>query len=468
MRRTKIIATLGPVSESPERLKEMMLAGVNIFRLNMSHAKHDWVRNLCTSIRAISKELDLHVGLLLDTQGPEIRTGDLPNKLNLKAGDKFTFTVRGAKSEEQYSVDVNYNDMVDDISVGDVILVDSGVIRMKVLEKEKNHLVCEVLTEGIMGSRRHINLPGVKVNLPALTEKDIADILLGIECGIDYVALSFVREAEDIRTLRKLLATKNATHIKAIAKIEDQQAVKNLDEIIAEADGVMVARGDLGIECPFEDLPIIQRRIVRTCIREKTPVIVATHMLESMIQNPIPTRAEITDVANAVFEQADCIMLSGETTVGTYPVESVQTLDKIAKRIEESGTSEHQGTIVLQSDREFVVRSAVDLADRSNAAAICVFTRTGHFAEITAALRPKKSLIYAFAVEESLCTRLTLNYGVRSFVIPFPESPNETIAVAEKLLNEKKLVKKGDKIVFISDIRLNDELVSSVLLHDVR
>ncbi|HEY8964872.1 MAG TPA: pyruvate kinase [Candidatus Methylacidiphilales bacterium] len=468
MRRTKIIATLGPVSESPERLKEMMLAGVNIFRLNMSHAKHDWVRGLCSSIRKISAELGLHVGLLLDTQGPEIRTGDLPNKLNLKAGDRFVFTVRGEKREEHYSVDVNYNDMVDDISVGDVVLVDSGVIRMKVLEKDKNHLVCEVLNEGVMGSRRHINLPGVKVNLPALTEKDIADILLGIECGIDYVALSFVREAGDIKTLRKLLAEKNASHIRAVAKIEDQQAVKNLDAIIAEADGIMVARGDLGIECPFEELPLIQRRIVRTCIREMKPVIVATHMLESMIQNPIPTRAEITDVANAVFEQADCIMLSGETTVGAFPVESVKTLVSISTRTEESGTLEHQGTIVLKNDRHFVARSAVDLADRAGAAAICVFTRTGNLAEITAALRPKRSPIFAFAVEEALCNRLTLNYGVRAFVLPFPESPNETVVLAEKLLREKGLVKVGEKIVFISDIRLNDELISSVLLHDVR
>ncbi len=471
MRRTKIIATLGPVTESPERLKEMMLAGVNIFRLNMSHAKHEWVRGLCASIRKISAELNLHVGLLLDTQGPEIRTGDLPNKLNLKPGDKFTFTVRGAKREEHFSVDVNYNDMVDDISVGDIVLVDSGVIRMKVLEKDQNHLVCEVLTEGVMGSRRHINLPGVKVNLPALTEKDIADILLGIECGIDYVALSFVREPSDIHELRKLLRENNALHIRAIAKIEDQQAVKNLDAIIAESDGVMVARGDLGIECPFEDLPIIQRRIVRTCIREMKPVIVATHMLESMIQNPIPTRAEITDVANAVYEQADCIMLSGETTVGAYPVESVKTLDKIAARTERSGTSEHQGTIVLKTDRHFVARSAVDLADRTAASAICVFTRTGNLAEITAALRPKRSSIFAFTVGEELCSRLTLNYGIRSFVLPFPASPNETVVLAEKHLRDKGLVGTGDKLVFISDIRLNDnddQLINAVLLHDVR
>ncbi len=470
MRRTKIIATLGPVSESPDMLRKLMLAGVNIFRLNMSHAKHDWVRTVCKNIRSISKELDLHVGLLLDTQGPEIRTGDLPTKLNLKAGDRFDFTVRGEKSrsEEVYSVDVNYDDIVDDIGVGDVVLVDSGVIRMKVLSKEKNKLHCEVLTAGVMGSRRHINLPGVKVNLPALTEKDLADIEVGLECGIDFIALSFVREAGDIHQLRALLEKKGAPQVRIIAKIEDQQAVKNLSSIIAATDALMVARGDLGIECPLEELPIIQRRAVKECIKERKPVIVATHMLESMILNPIPTRAEITDVANAVYEQADSVMLSGESTVGSYPLECVDVLTRISERIERSGSAGYEHEIELETDQARVARSAIHLANQVNADAICVFSRSGRLAATTAALRPHKSIIYAFTPDEQICQRLSLNYATRAFRLDFPTSPNDTVPSAEKLLRASGLAASGSKFVFVADVQIGNEIVSSIQLHLVK
>jgi len=291
------------------------------------------------------------VGILMDTQGPAIRTGDMDTKLDLKPGDIFEFTVRGTKSEEIYSVGVNYDGLIDDISVGDVVLVDNGVINMKVLEKTGNKIRCRVLTEGTMGSRRHINLPGVKVNLPPLTEKDMADVALGAELGVDMVALSFCREASDIDQLRKVLWEHGST-ARIIAKIEDQMAIKNLDSIITKTDAVMVARGDLGIECPMEDLPIIQRRIVKRCLEMGRPVIVATHMLESMIINPVPTRAEVTDVANAVFEQADAIMLSGETTVGKYPVECVKTLARVASRIEQTEGEGYAQEVILQGDRQ--------------------------------------------------------------------------------------------------------------------
>jgi len=338
LRKTKIICTLGPVSESPERLREMILAGANIFRLNMSHAQHDWVRKIVPTIRAIATELALPVGILLDTQGPAVRTGDLPTKLNLKIGDIMEFTMRGVRSEELYSVNVNYDGLIDDINVGDVVLVDNGVIHLKVLSKVNSRIRCEVLTPGELGSRRHINLPGVKVNLPPLTEKDLADIEVGVEVGVDFVALSFCREPSDIVELRRVLK-QHGSNARVIAKIEDQSAVKLINEIIKETDAVMIARGDLGIECPMEELPIIQRRILKAALKIGKQVIVATHMLESMIENPVPTRAEVTDVANAVFEQADAIMLSGETTVGKYPVDCVKVLDRIARRIERSGSA---------------------------------------------------------------------------------------------------------------------------------
>src|SRR6266404_5123890 len=291
LRKTKIISTLGPATESAEMIGRLIDAGVNIFRLNMSHATHDWARRVVKDIRAEAASRETFVGIMMDTQGPAIRTGELPVPLDLKPGQRFTLTVRGQRSEEERSVDVNYENFVNDINPGDVVLIDNGDIQMKVLAKSGNKVDCEVLTEGKLGSRRHINLPGVKVSLPALTAKDISDVQLGLQIGVDFIALSFVREARDLMQLRELFQGTNPQPL-VIAKIEDQEAVKNLDEIVREADGVMVARGDLGIEVPYEELPIIQRRIVKTCLYVGKPVIVATHMLESMIESPMPTRAD--------------------------------------------------------------------------------------------------------------------------------------------------------------------------------
>src|SRR4051812_30618520 len=258
MRKTKIICTLGPATESVDTLRQLVACGADVLRLNMSHATHDWVRMIVPRIRTIADEAGKSVAILLDTQGPAIRTGDVKTDLQLTPGDIIEFTVRGAKSEEKFSVDVNYEGIVNDISVGDTVLVDNGMIRLLVLEKKANRVRCKVMTPGTLGSRRHINLPGVRVNLPPLTKKDIADVELGAELGVDLVALSFVREPTDIEELRRILEAKKCLAW-VIAKIEDQAAVQSIDEIIEAADGVMVARGDLGIEVPMEELPIIQR-----------------------------------------------------------------------------------------------------------------------------------------------------------------------------------------------------------------
>ena len=337
-RRTKIIFTLGPASESEEMLEKLIRAGGDVVRLNMAHASHEWTRKVIRRIRAVSQKCGREVAIMMDIKGPEIRTGDVGVPIELKVGEIFDFTVKPASAsgvagdEEIRSVDVNYKDLVRDIKVGDEVLVDNGLLRLEVLAKDEARIRCRVVIAGELKSRRHINLPGVKVNLPPFTEKDRADTTVGLEEGIDYVALSFVRTAADIEVLRTFLAEKKSK-VRIIAKIEDQTAILNLDQIVAACDGLMVARGDLGIECPFEELPIIQRRAVRSCLAQGRPVIVATHMLESMISQPVPTRAEITDVANAVFESADCVMLSGETTTGKYPLECVQMLDIIARRI---------------------------------------------------------------------------------------------------------------------------------------
>src|SRR6478735_9602284 len=282
VRKTKIICTLGPASEKPEMLRQLVHEGANVFRLNMSHAQHDWVREIVPRIRRIAKKMECPVAILLDTQGPAIRTGELKAELNLKSGDILEFTVRGAKSEEKYSVDVNYEGLVNDISKGDVVLVDNGVMRLLVLEKKRNRIRCKVLTPGVLGSRRHINLPGVRVNLPPLTEKDLEDIALGVDLKVDFVALSFARKKSDLQELRRVLK-KARSRAQVIAKIEDQSAVRHIGQMIEAADVVMIARGDLGIECPMEELPIIQRRIVKKCIRFGKPVVIATQLLESMV-----------------------------------------------------------------------------------------------------------------------------------------------------------------------------------------
>ncbi|MEI7962548.1 MAG: pyruvate kinase [Verrucomicrobiota bacterium] len=466
LRKTKIICTLGPVSESPERLREMILAGANIFRLNMSHAQHDWVRKIVPTIRAIASDLELPVGILLDTQGPAVRTGDLPTKLNLKIGDIMEFTMRGVRSEELYSVNVNYDGLIDDINVGDVVLVDNGVIHLKVLSKINSRIRCEVLTPGELGSRRHINLPGVKVNLPPLTEKDLADIEVGVEVGVDFVALSFCREPSDIVELRRVLK-QHGSNARVIAKIEDQSAVKLINEIIKETDAVMIARGDLGIECPMEELPIIQRRILKAALKIGKQVIVATHMLESMIENPVPTRAEVTDVANAVFEQADAIMLSGETTVGKYPVDCVKVLDRIARRIERSGSAHFAEQTSLLNPRQKTAHSGVVLANSFANAHIAVLTRHGFMADYTSHIRPEHAPIYAITPSEETARHLTLNWGVLPIVMPFGKTPEESVKNAEELLLAQGLLKKGDQLIVMSDIIEGEEKFDSIQLRKI-
>jgi len=467
MRKTKIIATLGPATDSPEMLGQLIDAGMNIARLNMSHARHDWVRRVVKDIRAAASVRNKSVGILMDTQGPAIRTGDLPAALDLQPGQKFTLTVRGEQSEELHSVDVNYENFINDINVGDTVLVDNGEIHMKVLAKHANKVECEVLTPGKLGSRRHINLPGVRVSLPALTAKDLADIEVGLDIGVDFIALSFVREAKDIQQLRKVIA--GATHKPLlIAKIEDQLAVSNFDEILNVSDGIMVARGDLGIECPYEELPIIQRRIVKTCLNVGRPVIVATHMLESMIENPLPTRAEITDVANAVFEQADAIMLSGETTVGKYPLKCIEVFDRIACRIERSGSANFHERANLTSSRQKLLKSAVVLADQLKADAMLVFTVRGTMARQAASFRPRYSPIIAVCEFHGIADSLALNWAVHPFVHPFDHrQPERTIESAIKALVQEGRLRAGNTVVVVSAISAGEQIIEVVEMRTV-
>jgi len=451
MRKTKIICTLGPATEKTETIRGLLSAGADVFRLNMSHAKHEWVREIVPRIRKIAAEIPRAAAILLDTQGPAIRTGELKSNLQLTPGDILEFTVRGAKSEEKYSVDVNYEGLVNDISVGDVVLVDNGVMRLLVLEKKRNRIRCKVLTKGVLGSRRHINLPGVRVNLPPLTQKDLEDIALGVELEVDFVALSFARKKSDLQELRRVLK-KAGSRAQVVAKIEDQSAVRQIDQMIDEADVVMIARGDLGIECPMEELPIIQRKIVKRCLRIGKPVIVATHMLESMIENPVPTRAEVTDVANAVFEQADAIMLSGETSTGHYPVECVKVFDRVARRIERSGGAGYGKDALLEDARQKTCASAVVLANSLARAKMVVFTHHGTMARYVSNLRPENAPIFAFTSKEEVFRQIVICWGTHPVMIEFAQDPNATIESAIKYLSREKLTEPGDNLVVLSDM----------------
>jgi pyruvate kinase len=469
-RRTKIIATLGPATESEEMLVKLISAGVDIVRLNMAHATHDWTRMIIRRIRVAAKTAGREVAVMMDIKGPEIRTGDLQVPIELKAGEIFDFTVKpGAErgqDQEVRSVDVNYRELVNDIKVGDTVLVDSGLIRLEVLSKDQAHIRCRVLTPGSLSSRRHINLPGVHVKLPSFTQKDRGDTLVGIEEGIDFVALSFVREASDVEMLR-LFLKENKSHARIIAKIEDQSAIDNLDDIIRATDALMVARGDLGIEVPLQELPVIQRRAVRTCLAIGRPVIIATHMLESMISQPMPTRAEITDVANAVYEQADCVMLSGETTVGKYPLECIQILDTIARRIEAEQAGEFPEPAVFLNERMKVFRAAVVLANELPRSLILVFTRHGTNAAGLAAHRPPLAPILAITDTVETMRHLRIVRSVEPFLLtPFGD-PEATIERATVSLLKLGRIEQGDRLIIVSDVQAKDRRIDSIQLRNV-
>ena len=464
-RQTRILATLGPATEEEETIGALLDAGASLFRLNMSHAKPDWARTVVQRIRSAAAARQRVVGISMDLQGPSIRTGDVPESIMLRAGEKFNFTTDPTQAGPR-CVTVNYPNFVNDLVEGAIIQVDNGLIRLHVLRAEGVLAECEVEVGGELGSRRHINLPGTTVQLPALTEKDHAAVDLALELEVDYVALSFVREVADIEALRVLLAA--APHPpRVIAKIEDQRAVQNLDALIAAADAVKVARGDLGVECPYEDLPILQRRIVRACQLAGKPVIVATHMLESMIGEPMPTRAEVTDVANAVFEQADAVMLSGETSVGKFPVRTVEAMDRIARRMEREPGAAFYREALPADPRQSIARAAVRLAEDVSAAAIVVFTREGRLVPEVAWRRPGAPIL-ALCPDEPVARSLSLRRAVIPVVLDWDDH-SEDHAVDQSLheLVQRGHLQAGDTVVILSSLRAIESIAESVQLRTV-
>lgn len=464
-RRTKIICTIGPATASFEGLKALCEAGMNVVRINMSHSDHASALKIINWIKTLNRQVDYPVPILLDTQGPEIRTGVLENPMELKAGDVVTLSVRDGDMIEQRSIHVNYTELVDVVEVGRIITVDNGLMNFKVLQKKDHQLTCEVIDGGTLGSRKHVNLPGVRVNLPAITAKDRDDIAFGMANDVDFIALSFVRSPDDIVELRKLLGKKESS-TKVIAKIEDQEGVNKIHEIVAVSDGVMVARGDLGIETDIADLPNIQRRIVHACARQGKRCIVATHLLESMIDNPIPTRAEVTDVANAIYEGVDSVMLSGETSVGKYPQRCVEQLAKIADRTERFPGLGYEKSLELGNDKQHVAVHAVALAEAVEALGIIVITRRGITADYVTSARPQKVPIFAFTNDSQTRRRLALNRSVHAHRIAFSSDPEKTLQRAFDLLRKKEAVEVGAKLVVISDV-LADQPTEAIQIRNL-
>ncbi|WP_442508147.1 pyruvate kinase [Novipirellula sp. SH528] len=468
-RHTKIIATLGPATQSEEGLTRLINQGVDVFRLNMAHGTGEWAIEVTSRIRETSEKVGRHVAVMMDVKGPEIRTGDVDEPVELIVGNQLRLQASSNPTPHDPDcpcVSVNYPDLARDVKVGATILIDSGLIRMRILDKDDDGIRCEVLTPGVLTSRRHLNLPGVHVNLPAVTEKDKTDLRAGVQAGIDFVALSFVRTAEDVRTLRAFLDELDST-ARIVAKIEDQAGVQNMEEIIREADGVMIARGDLGIEIDYHKLPLVQSQLIVACQSEGKPVIIATHLLESMIQSPMPTRAEVSDVSNAVREQADAVMLSGETTTGAYPFESVEVMKNIIRSIEPTVSRSLNSLITLREPKAKMLRSAALLAQELGQAGIIVFTRSGFLAYVLAALRPRGVPIYAFTDVDDTFNQMLLPWGVEPFLMDFSDDPEVTIANAIQRLRQSDWVTPGSWLVVITNVLAHGKVIDALQLRQV-
>ena len=451
-RQTKIVCTLGPSSSAPEPIEQLAAAGMNIARLNMSHGSHESHLEVIRRVQTLNQQLDHPIALLLDLRGPAIRTGERHEQLSLEVGQECYISVGPTESPEERTIHVDYQDIVRQLTVGDRITVDNGLINLDVLEVRERDLRCRVKDGGVLGSRKHINLPGVRVNLPSITDQDAADIRFAAEHHVDFLAVSFVRSAEAVRDARRVVAEAGGHPIRIIAKIENQEGIDNLDEIIDAADGVMVARGDLGVEVEFDLLPSTQRDMVRRCAIAGKPVIVATHLLESMIDNPMPTRAEVTDVANAVYEQADAVMLSGETATGKYPARCVSVLDRIARRVEEEPGLEFHRDREAKSVRDQLARSACLLADSLGSRAIVVMTMRGLMGQLVASFRPRGATIYAFTTTEIVRRRLWLSRSVVPFTIDLTEEPEQVVLHALELLKAHGRLESGEPVVVVANV----------------
>jgi pyruvate kinase len=448
---TKVIFTIGPATEEAGMIEALIKAGADLCRINMAHASDDWFRTVVGRVREVGERLKRPIPIAMDIKGPEIRTGDLPAPLELEAGQFLDLAVGDDVSggaDPVPTVRVNYPGLIDDVRVGATVLVDSGLISLRILEKCATRLRCEVVIGGTLGNRRHLNLPGTRINLPSVTERDRHHVALGVESGIDYFMMSFVRDPQAVDELRALL-TSQGSDARIIAKIEDQSAVTHLEKIVEKTDGLLIARGDLAIETPYDRLPILQADAAARCKRLGKGFIIATQMLESMTTEPMPTRAEITDVATAIYQRADAIMLSDETTVGKYPVRCVEVMKAIAASIERSIDEEYWKIHPLHSDRDQLLHAAVVLAQNTERTAYLVFTQEGRAAKVLAALRPLERPIFAFTDDPVVQRQMRVLYAVEPFLHAEYRNHQAFLVDAEQQLLAGGFVEPGDRLVVI-------------------
>ncbi len=456
MKKTKIVCTIGPASEEKKIFKKLVINGLNVARLNFSHGNHGEHKERSEMIKEVREELNEPVAILLDTKGPEIRTGNFKDsEVVLKEGQKFTITTRDVIGDSTIC-NVSYEGLAKDVSPGDTILIDDGLVALTV-ENITNgtDIECTVQNTGVVKDHKGVNVPGVKINLPAITEKDESDIKFGIQMDIDFIAASFVRKASDVLAIRRILEEENADNIQIISKIENQEGMDNLDEIIEVSDGLMVARGDLGVEIPTEEVPLAQKEMIRKCNKAGKPVITATQMLDSMIRNPRPTRAEVTDVANAILDGTDAIMLSGETAAGKYPEEAVEVMSNIAKRTETS--IDYKNLLKDKSfDKEISVTDALSHATCTTAAdldasAILTATSSGHTTRMVSKFRPSAPIVAA-TTSERVRRRLSLSWGVYSVLTDELKSTDDIIEASVQKALEAKHINNGDLIVITAGV----------------
>ncbi|MED3905697.1 MULTISPECIES: pyruvate kinase [Geobacillus] len=460
-RKTKIVCTIGPASESVDKLEQLIEAGMNVARLNFSHGDYEEHGRRIANIREAAQRTGKTVAILLDTKGPEIRTHNMENgAIELREGAKLVISMSEVLGTPE-KISVTYPGLIDDVSVGSKILLDDGLIALEVntVDKQAGEIITTVLNGGVLKNKKGVNVPGVRVNLPGITEKDRADILFGIRQGIDFIAASFVRRASDVLEIRELLEANDALHIQIIAKIENEEGVDNIDEILEAADGLMVARGDLGVEIPAEEVPLIQKLLIKKCNMLGKPVITATQMLDSMQRNPRPTRAEASDVANAIFDGTDAVMLSGETAAGQYPVEAVRTMHQIALRTEQalehhdilSQRTKESATTITDAIGQSVAHTALNL----DVAAIVTPTVSGKTPQMVAKYRPKAPII-AVTSNEAVSRRLALVWGVYTKEARHVNTTDEMLDVAVDAAVRSGLVKHGDLVVITAGVPVGE------------
>ncbi len=455
MRKTKIVGTLGPASSRKEIITGLVKAGLDVVRLNFSHGDYSQHGRMIDMVKEIEKETGKTIGIMVDTKGPEIRTGKLKEgSVELFTGDKLILTTEEIEGDSS-RISVSYKYLTEDVKPGSLMLIDDGLIEVKVLKVKDTEIICEIINGGILGSRKGINIPGVSLKLPAITQKDKADIVFGIKKGANFIAASFVRKASDVLEIRKLLLEENAGEVYIIGKIENQEGVDNIDDILEVVDGIMIARGDLGVEIPPEKVPVVQKTLIRKCNKAAKPVITATQMLESMIRNPRPTRAEASDVANAIYDGTDAIMLSGESAIGDYPLAAVKTMSRIAEEIESSSSYKERMENIKPPSAK-TVTEAISFASCKTAMdlkAKCIITSTssGFTARMVSKHRPLLPII-GVTHNDHVEHFLTLSWGVYPLKVKESRNTDEMIDNAINVVMENGLVEKGDLVTITAGV----------------